>query len=58
MVLPSVALMVTLPVIPTLLAVGDPEIAPVLELKLAQLGKPLTEKVAVPLVMEAVGWKA
>ena len=58
MALPSLALMVMVPVIPTLLAVGDPETAPVLELKLAQAGKPLTENVAVPLVMEAVGWNA
>jgi hypothetical protein len=45
------------PVIPTSLLEGVPEISPVLGLKLAQLGKPLAEKVAVPAVVEAVGWK-
>ena len=54
--LPSVALMVMLPVTPTLLLVGVPEISPVLGFRLAQLGKPLAEKVAVPEVVEAVGW--
>ena len=54
--LPSLALMVMSPVAPTLRAVGVPEISPVLELNLVQLGKPLAEKVAVPPVVEAVGW--
>jgi hypothetical protein len=54
--LPSLALMMMLPVVPTLLLVGVPEISPVLWLKLAQLGKPLAENVAVPPVAETVGW--
>jgi hypothetical protein len=53
---PSLALMVMSPVVPTLLLAGVPEIAPLLGLKLAQLGNPLTEKLAVPVVVEAVGW--
>jgi hypothetical protein len=56
MALPSLALMVMSPVTPTLLLAGVPEIWPVLGLKLAQLGKPLAEKVAVPEVVETVGW--
>lgn len=54
--LPSLALMVMSPVTPTSLLVGVPEISPVLALKPAQLGKPLAENVAVPAVVEAVGW--
>jgi hypothetical protein len=54
--LPSVAVMTMLPVVPTWLLVGVPEIWPVLELKLAQLGKPLAEKLTVPPVVETVGW--
>jgi hypothetical protein len=54
--LPSLALMVMAPVTPTLLLVGVPETSPVLGLMLAQLGKPLAEKVAVPPVVDTVGW--
>ena len=53
---PSLALTTMSPVTPTLLLLGVPEISPVLELTLAQLGKPLAEKVAVPPVVETVGW--
>ena len=53
---PSVALMTMLPLVPTWLLVGVPEIAPVAWLKLAQLGNPLAEKVAVPPLVETVGW--
>ena len=41
--LPSLAVMVILPVAPTSLAVGVPVNAPVVELKLAQAGWPVIE---------------
>jgi hypothetical protein len=55
---PSVAVMTMLPLVPTSLVVGVPEIAPVAELMVAQTGKPLAEKVAVPPVVDTVGWNA
>jgi hypothetical protein len=48
--------MVMLGVVPTLLAVGVPESSPVLLLKLAQVGAPVTENVTVPLLVDTLGW--
>jgi hypothetical protein len=54
--LPSRAVRMILPVVPTLLLAGVPEIWPVLASRLAQLGKPVAVKVAAPLLVDTVGW--
>jgi hypothetical protein len=53
--LPSLAVRVILPVVPTLPLAGVPEIAPVPASRLAQLGNPVAVKVAVPLLVDTVG---
>jgi hypothetical protein len=54
--LPSAALMTMLPVVPTSLLAGVPEISPLLVLMVAQPGRPVAEKAAVPPVVTTVGW--
>ena len=54
--LPSTATMAMLLVVPTSPPVGVPDISPVLELMVAQLGRPVAERVAVPPVVWTVGW--
>ena len=56
--LPSVAVMVMAPVVPTSALVGVPESTPVLALKVAHAGCPVIEKLTVPPLADTVGLNA